>query len=122
MIRRILAFAVLATTLTGTAIAGPVVESIPSASGYEQIRDGRLDLAEKVLINQMRVHPDAPELDLNLAAIYLRTGRTTEAVPLYERVLANPAVAMDMPSGAVVSSHDVARRATDMIASGSPSR
>lgn len=122
MRRRILTFAVLATTLPGTAMAAPVVESIPSASGYEQIRDGRLDLTEKVLVTQMRAHPDAPELDLNLAAIYLRTGRAAAAVRLYERVLDSPAIAMDMPSGAVVSSHEVARRATDMIASGSPSR
>jgi len=115
-------------TMIAAAMAAPIampvaasaspaaMNGIPSTTGFEQIREGRLDSAERIIVEQMRAHPDAPELALNLAAIYLRTGRQTLAAPLYARVLAEPAIAMDMPSGGIVSSHDVARRAAGMIA------
>jgi len=100
------AFAVPASAQTqhyvGTTTMAPV-------SGYDQIRSGRLDRAEKLLSQQIASHPDAPEVALNLAAVYVKTGRTNMAQTLYQRVLAMPEMAMDMPSGAVASSHAVAR-------------
>lgn len=122
MRRTFIAVAAFATMTAVPATASTVAGSIPVATGYEQIRDGRLDVAERIVTAQMRAHPDAPELGLNLAAIYMRTGRVAQAAPLYERILAQPAIAMDMPSGSITSSHDVARRATALIASGPSAR
>ena len=39
------------------------------------------------------------------------TGREADARALYKRVLERRDIAMDLPSGAVASSHDLARRA-----------
>lgn len=78
-------------------------------SGYSRIRAGSLPKAEAELLEARAKHPEAPEVALNLAAVYVMTGRGELAAPLYREVLAAKPVAMDMPSGTVVSSHDVAR-------------
>jgi Tfp pilus assembly protein PilF len=83
---------------------------VPRATGYEQIAAGRMHDAETMLSKQMEMHPGAPELSLNLAAVYVRTGRAARAEPLYRDVLRRPVVLMDMPSGRIASSHDVANR------------
>jgi hypothetical protein len=44
-------------------------------------------------------------------SVYRRTGREADARALYKRVLERRDIAMDLPSGAVASSHDLARRA-----------
>lgn len=70
---------------------------------------GDLQGAERTLVAERRIFPGRPELMLNLAAVYARTGRTDAARILYDKVLASEPVAMDMRSGSVASSHDVAR-------------
>ena len=80
-------------------------------SGYVSIAAGSLSEAERTLNAERAIFPDRPELMLNLAAVYRRTGRTAEARTLYMRVLERRPIAMDLPSGAVASSHDLARRA-----------
>lgn len=84
-------------------------------AGYERIRDGRLDQAEAALTVERIRNPGAPEVALNLAAVYVLTGRASLAAPLYDEVLASKPIAMDMPSGAIVSSHDVARTGASRI-------
>jgi hypothetical protein len=80
-------------------------------SGYSQIAAGNLSDAEQRIVAERRIFPDRPELMLNLAAVYRNTGRDAQARALYAAVLDRPAVSMDLPSGAVASSHAVAQRA-----------
>jgi Tfp pilus assembly protein PilF len=80
-------------------------------TGYSAIASGNLATAEQRIVAERRIFPQRPELMLNLAAIYHRTGRDAEARALYAAVLERPSVAMDLPSGMVMSSHDLATRA-----------
>lgn len=80
-------------------------------TGYTAIASGDLSAAERRIVAERKIFPQRPELMLNLASVYLRTGREADARALYAAVLERPAVAMDLPSGAVASSHDLASRA-----------
>ena len=91
-----------------TAATAPAMAA--ERTGFQAISAGNLPMAERQIDAAMRVTPGRPELMLNLAAVYLETGRDAQARALYSAVLRDPAVAMDMPSGAVMSSHDVAMR------------
>lgn len=87
-------------------IASPALAQ--EKTGYTAIATGDLGKAEQILNAERRIYPNRPELMLNLAAVYGRTGRASDAQALYTKVLDRPAVAMLMPSGVAVSSHDVA--------------
>lgn len=87
-------------------------------TGYKAIAARNYAEAERRLINERRVFPNRPELMLNLAAVYLKTGRDEQARALYAEVLDRPAVAMDMPSGKVASSHAVAGTALASLNNG----
>ncbi len=101
---------VLATLgATTPALAAP--SSTVDRTGYTAIAAGDLSTAEQRIVAERKIYPQRPELMLNLASVYHRTGRESEARALYAAVLAHPAVAMDLPSGAIVSSHDLASRA-----------
>lgn len=95
---------VIASLVTVPAMAG-------ERTGFASIRAGDLSNAERTLVAERRIYPNRPELMLNLAAVYQRTGRSMAAASLYRDVLAQPAVTMDMPSGAIRSSHQVADQA-----------
>lgn len=84
-------------------------------TGYRAIAAGDYAAAEKTLVNELRIFPDRPELMINLGTVYARTGRVTEAASLYRAALAVDPVAMDMPDGAVTSSHAVAKRGLDSL-------
>lgn len=99
-----LAVAILAATC---ALAAPAAAQ--ERVGYSQIAAGRLAEAETLLNKERAIFPDRPELMLNLAAVYARTGRAAQARALYVDVLDAPAVDLDLPSGDFTSSHDVAR-------------
>lgn len=79
--------------------------------GHEAIASGDLAKAERTLVAERRIFPNRPELMLNLASVYDRTGRATDARALYGSVIARDAVMLDMSDGTVVSSHDVAKAA-----------
>lgn len=79
-------------------------------TGYQAIAAGDFSAAAKRIEAERRIFPERPELMLNLAVAYARTGRSADARALYRDVLDRPAVAMDLPNGNVVSSHDVATR------------
>ena len=102
------------------AIAVSVCASCPTAAsertGFQAIRAGDWQAAERVLLAQRDRFADRPELVLNLAAIYVATGRKAEALSLYRQVQAQPEVAMDMADGRVIGSHAVAARGIDRIA------
>lgn len=96
------------------AMMTPSPRPAPDA-GYDRISAGKLQQAEIALLSARTEHPQAPEIALNLAVVYVMTGRAQLAVPLYAEVLAEKAVLMDMPSGAIVSSHDVARKGASKV-------
>ncbi len=100
---------VLATL--GAATPAFADQSATDRTGYTAIAAGDLSTAEQRIVAERKIFPQRPELMLNLASVYHRTGRESEARALYAAVLDRPAVAMDLPSGAVVSSHDLAGRA-----------
>ncbi len=80
-------------------------------TGFKAIASGDMAGAERVLLAERRIYPDRPELMLNLAAVYARTGRATDARDLYRAVLDQPTVVLDTPSGATASSHTLATSA-----------
>lgn len=96
---------------TGLILAASLL-AVPAAArdrtAYQAIAAGDLSDAERMLIAERRIHPQRPELMLNLAAVYERTGRSANARALYREVLSRDAVALDMANGATMSSHDIA--------------
>lgn len=114
---------VSALLVAAAGVAAPAMaqEGWPQRTGYQEIAAGNLAAAERTLLAERRTSPDSPELMLNLAAVYAQTGRASEARSLYGAVLSEKPVAMDMPSGAVTSSHTVAqtglRHLTQVMAS-----
>jgi len=116
---RIVAAAAVAMTIPMPASAQirPGMASAPMEpySAYGLIASGNVGKAESTLVEQSRMHPDAPEISLNLASVYVMTGRGDLARPLYERVRAMPPMDMDMPDGSVRSSHLVAERGMTRI-------
>lgn len=108
--------------VTATAMAAAVAVTAPvhakDRTGYHAISAQDYAGAERRLTAERRIFPNRPELMLNLAAVYLKTGRAEQARALYAEVLDRPAAAMDMPSGRVASSHAVAGTALASLNSG----
>ncbi len=99
---------IVATMLAGACLTTPALAA--DRTGYQAIAAGDFAAAAKRIEAERRIFPERPELMLNLAVAYAQTGRIADARTLYSEVLQRPVVAMDMPNGAVVSSHDVATR------------
>jgi len=98
---------VMLSTMAATlACAGATAQE---RTGYQQIAAGDFAGARSALEAESRTYPRRPDLMLNLAAVDVRSGRLTEARDLYRSVLARPDTGMDLPNGAVASSHDLAR-------------
>lgn len=103
--------------LASIVLAAPLV-LVPAAQAqvredpYAQIaiQSGDYELAERKLLAEQKVFPGKPEVLLNLAAIYTKTGRHSEARALYDRVLTLDPVAMDVADGQVAQSHLIASR------------
>ncbi|KQT31863.1 hypothetical protein ASG29_08190 [Sphingomonas sp. Leaf412] len=79
-------------------------------TGYTAIAAGSLTEAERTLTRERAIFPQRPELMLNLAAVYARTDRSTEARALYADVLRAEPVALELADGTAESSHLLARR------------
>nr|AGU11796.1 hypothetical protein [uncultured organism] len=73
-----------------------------------QISQGAYQDAEARLVEALRAEPNQPELMINLAAVYARTGREDAARSLYTRVLSQSDVLMDLASGRTAGSHMIA--------------
>lgn len=98
---------VLLMALGGTAYASDG----ENRYGYDQIAAKDLKAAEQRLIAQQAAEPREPSVLINLAYVYSQTGRTAEAMVLYNRVLAQPDVLMALGNGSPASSHAIARKA-----------
>lgn len=94
-------------------LATPALAS--DRTGYQAIAAGDYSAAEATLTAERRIFPRRPELMINLATVYARTGRTAEAASLYRAALSAADVEMAMPDGAVTSSRLVAQRGLDRL-------
>ncbi|MBW6525949.1 tetratricopeptide repeat protein [Sphingomonas sp. RHCKR7] len=96
------------------ALALTTIAAAPAAAkdrvGYQAISSGSLAQAEQTIDAERVIFPNRPELMLNLAAVYARTGRASQARSLYSRVLDQAPVTMDLADGSVQSSHLLAQR------------
>jgi Flp pilus assembly protein TadD len=108
---------VMRTVIASIVLAAPLAlmpaaqaDTVEGPYAHATIQRGDYATAERKLLAEARVFPNKPEVLLNLAAIYARTGRHSEARVLYNRVLELQPVAMDIVDGAVAPSHLVANR------------
>ena len=95
-------------------VAAPLLAALPAQAqdsvASTQIVQGEYSQAESKLLTELRIHPGRPELLLNLAAVYSKTGRAGEARNLYTKVLSTDDVLMDLSSEQAVGSHALAQR------------
>src|SRR5687768_13252403 len=94
--------------------AAPLSAAFPAqaqdrAVASSQIVAGDFSAAESQLLSELRIHPGRPELMLNLAAVYAKTGRTMEARSLYTKVLGKDDVLMDLSVDRTAGSHALAQ-------------
>ncbi|MFL0413909.1 tetratricopeptide repeat protein [uncultured Sphingomonas sp.] len=101
------------------ALCGAAIAATPAAAsdrtGYQAISAGDYQAAEATLVAERRIFPRRPELMINLATVYARTGRIGEAASLYRAALNASDVEMAMPNGEVESSREVAQRGLDRL-------
>jgi tetratricopeptide (TPR) repeat protein len=101
--------------LFGLAAAVPLaLTAIPAQAQDSQVASAEIARgawidAEKALVKELRIHPGRPELLLNLAAVYSNTGRDAEARALYQQVLTQREVLMDLAPERTAGSHAIAR-------------
>jgi predicted Zn-dependent protease len=79
------------------------------STAVTEISNGAFDRAEQKLLRELRIHPGRPELLLNLAAVYAKTGRVAEARTLYRKVLSKDDVLMDLSPERTAGSHALAQ-------------
>lgn len=79
-------------------------DSVASAA----IAQGDYVSAERILTQELRIHPGRPELMINLATVYSKTGRKAEARALFRQVLAQQDVLMDLSPDRTAGSHALA--------------
>jgi len=99
-------------------VAAPAVAQDSSSLqpvSSEAIMAGKYARAEHDLLAELRIHPDRPELLLNLAAVYSQTNRPDEARTLYQRVLSQDDVLMDLAVNKTAGSHAIAQTGLDRL-------
>ncbi|MDF7776019.1 tetratricopeptide repeat protein [Sphingomonas sp. AOB5] len=89
-------------------VAMPAQAQANDPAASVAIAQGDYASAERTLLQELRIHPGRPELLLNLAAVYSRTGRVNEAQTLYRQVLGQRDVLMDIAADRTAGSHAVA--------------
>lgn len=104
---------IVIASLVAATLATPALAS--DRTGYQAISAGDYQSAEQTLTAERRIFPRRPELMINLATVYARTGRSTEAASLYRAALGAEEVEMAMPNGEVASSRTVAQRGLDRL-------
>lgn len=88
----------------------PTLACAQDHTGYRQIATGDYGRAERTLAAELRAFPERPELMLNLAAVYRRTDRTVQARAMYDAVLTQPNILMDLSAETTAWSHELAQR------------
>lgn len=111
--RTVLASIVLAAPLALIPAAHAQLRADPYAK--VAIQAGDYATAEQQLLAERKIFPAKPEVLLNLAAVYSKTGRHAEARTIYDRVLTLDPVAMDVADGQVAPSHLVANRGLRLL-------
>jgi thioredoxin-like negative regulator of GroEL len=91
----------------------PLMLAAPSAFAQDRVASAAITSgdyagAEKALQAKLRKSPDQPELLLNLAAVYLSTGRDAQARAVYAQVLSQRDVLMDVSQTRSLGAHAVA--------------
>lgn len=109
-------------TMAAVGLAAALVSAMPALAQNGAIRaahdafaGGDYARAEAVLIAEQRIFPNSPEVLVNLAAVYSRTGRASQAATLYRQVLAREDVLLDLSADRTVSSHAIATRGLGRI-------
>lgn len=85
-------------------------------AAHDAITRGDMADAERVLTAEQRIFPDNPEVLINLAAVYAKTGRATDATTLYRRVMARDDVLLDLSAERTASSHALAQTGLQRVA------
>lgn len=85
------------------------VQAQEGAVASTQIAQGDYSEAESKLLAELRIHPGRPELLINLAAVYAKTGRVDAARSLYTKVLSKDDVLMDLRADKTAGSHALAQ-------------
>ena len=101
--------AAMAVSVALGVTAVPALAGNTDRMGYQAIAAGNLAAAERTITAERRIFPHQPELALNLATVYGRTGRADAARNLYREVLALEPVDLVLADGASYSSHAIAR-------------
>jgi hypothetical protein len=102
--KRLICLAVVAA-----AVATPAVARDAVRMSHDALAIGDATAAERALVSEARIFPNRPELLLNLAAVYASTGRPAQAASLYQRVLAQRDVTMDLSAERTASAHAIAQ-------------
>jgi hypothetical protein len=105
----LLALSACAAGSTSTA-ALPEAGYAPGALGFAAIMDSDWKRAEQRLAASSAAETDPARL-LNLAHVYRKTGRELEAKKLYEVVLAERDMVVELANGEPASAHQLAQRA-----------
>lgn len=107
-----LAMIVLSACASSQMTAGSMPETgyEPGALGFAAIMDADWQKAERQLVNSPAGASDPARL-LNLAHVYRKTGRETEARRLYQAVLDQRDRAVELANGEVASCHALAQKA-----------
>jgi hypothetical protein len=106
--RKLMAAAIGGTMLAATLASGAAAQE-RTRIARDAILGGDLAKAERTLIADRRVYGSTPQMMLNLAAVYARSGRTGEATALYRQVLGHEDVLMDVTADRTASAHTIAR-------------
>lgn len=101
-------FAGCASVILAAGGAMPVMAGTPDRMGYRAIAAGDFVAAERSITAERRIFPHRPELTLNLATVYSRTGRVEAARALYREVLSAAPVDLVLADGDSYSSHALA--------------
>ena len=103
-------FLALAATVTGLGISAPASAQAGAVrTAHSAYTQGDFARAEHVLKAEQRVFPNRPEVLVNLAAVYARTGRMQQAAALYRQILDGKDIALDVSADRTASSHAIAR-------------
>lgn len=110
-----IASTILVASLAAVATTAPA-QTRKDPLAAQAISRGEFVQAEQRLNAERRIYPHRPEVLLNLAAVYARTGRAAEARALYQDVLSREDIVMDLSTDRSASSHFIANTGLQALA------